>query len=177
MGKAVLALACVLLTPMFLVGITASAPYDPWSDLDADGDIDIFDIVTIAGKYSTTGDATKDVNVMNWPATNQETVFYEVAHSSATGLYNASGFGHIHITWWVGDLSGAESVSFEFYGMICNPSGTPVQTVVAATWLATENDNWGVVTFPVPSELFHFYAGFSVGTTARVDLAFYLTYA
>lgn len=67
MRKTVLALACVLLAPMFLVSITASAPYSPWVDLDADGDVDIFDVVTIAGSYGTTGDSTKPVYVTNFP--------------------------------------------------------------------------------------------------------------
>lgn len=49
------ALAMMLAVPMLLVGITSSVSYDPWVDLDDDGDIDIFDIVKIAGAYGTTG--------------------------------------------------------------------------------------------------------------------------
>jgi hypothetical protein len=37
--------------------------YDPWCDQDADGDIDIFDIVPAASAYGTTGDPTKEVMV------------------------------------------------------------------------------------------------------------------
>lgn len=54
-------LAAVLLTSQLLIGITTSVStrvwgeYDPWCDLDDDGDIDIFDIVNIAGRYGTTG--------------------------------------------------------------------------------------------------------------------------
>ena len=48
-------LIAAVLFSMLLVGITSSAPYDPWCDLDDDGDIDIFDIVKIAGAYGTTG--------------------------------------------------------------------------------------------------------------------------
>jgi hypothetical protein len=44
-----------LSTLILLVGITSSASYDPWCDLDDDGDIDIFDIVKMAGAYGTTG--------------------------------------------------------------------------------------------------------------------------
>jgi hypothetical protein len=42
--------AALLLTPL-LIGLTSSAPYDAWTDLDADGDVDIFDLVKIAGEY------------------------------------------------------------------------------------------------------------------------------
>jgi hypothetical protein len=38
------------------VGLTSSAGvYNPWYDLDDDGDIDIFDVVRMAGSYSTSG--------------------------------------------------------------------------------------------------------------------------
>ena len=63
MKKAFLAAACVLLAPMFLVTVSSSATYDPWSDLDADGDIDIFDMVKIASAYGSTGDPTKEVTI------------------------------------------------------------------------------------------------------------------
>jgi hypothetical protein len=47
----------VLLASSWLVGVTVSeSVYDPWCDLDEDGDIDIFDIVRMAGIYGTTGD-------------------------------------------------------------------------------------------------------------------------
>ena len=58
-----LALAAALLLTPFLVGLTASAPYNPWNDLDDDGDIDIFDIVKISGTYGTTGDPGKNVTI------------------------------------------------------------------------------------------------------------------
>lgn len=45
----------ILLASCLLVGVTASE-YDPWYDMDDDGDIDIFDIVKIAGMYGTSGE-------------------------------------------------------------------------------------------------------------------------
>ena len=50
-------LVTLLLASSLLVGVTSSVGvYDPWCDLDDDGDIDIFDIVRIAGIYGTSGD-------------------------------------------------------------------------------------------------------------------------
>ncbi|MCW3980044.1 MAG: hypothetical protein NWF11_01045, partial [Candidatus Bathyarchaeota archaeon] len=47
----------VLLGSLLLVAVTGSeSVYDPWCDLDDDGDIDIFDIVRMAGIYGTAGD-------------------------------------------------------------------------------------------------------------------------
>lgn len=71
MKKAYLALACVLLAPMLLVSVSSSATYDPWVDLDDNGTINIFDVVTLANSYQTTGDPTKNVNVLNWPVETQ----------------------------------------------------------------------------------------------------------
>jgi len=68
MKKAFLAFACVILAPLFLVSVSSSATYDPWADLDGDGDIDIYDVVKIAANYATTGDPGKNVSVTNWPS-------------------------------------------------------------------------------------------------------------
>jgi len=67
MKKRFLALLLIILAPLFLVGVTTSAPYNPWCDMDDDGDIDIYDVVEMADRYGTTGDPTKNVNVTNWP--------------------------------------------------------------------------------------------------------------
>ena len=56
MRKLSVCILSIILSSLFLVSVTAqTSPYDPWADLDDDGDIDIFDIVDIAGRYGTTG--------------------------------------------------------------------------------------------------------------------------
>lgn len=59
-----LVLASALLLTPFLVGLTSSARYDPWYDLDENGEIDIFDVVRIAGTYGTTGNPGKNVTLV-----------------------------------------------------------------------------------------------------------------
>lgn len=49
------ALTLMLLVSPFLVGSTASVTYNPWADLNDDGDVDIFDVVLLAGHYSSIG--------------------------------------------------------------------------------------------------------------------------
>jgi hypothetical protein len=68
--------AILLLTP-FLVGLTSSAPYDPWYDLNESGKIDIFDVVMLASTYGTLGDPGKNVNVTNWPSTWKSITYVE----------------------------------------------------------------------------------------------------
>jgi len=56
MKVATLTLVTLLIASMFFVGITTSTvEYDPWVDLDDDGDIDMFDVVNMAGRYGTSG--------------------------------------------------------------------------------------------------------------------------
>jgi hypothetical protein len=45
----------VILATFVCVGFTSSTPYDPWYDFNHNGEIDIFDVVDIAGRYGTTG--------------------------------------------------------------------------------------------------------------------------
>jgi len=51
-----------VLSSAYIVGYTSSVSdcpptgYCPWDDLDDDGDIDIFDVVEIAGRYGTSGE-------------------------------------------------------------------------------------------------------------------------
>lgn len=92
MRKAVLALALMFLAPPLLVGLTASAPYEPWYDLDDNGKIDIFDVVRMAGTYGTIGDPEKSVNVTNWPPNVSVTVTYATRNDSlASGLIPGDG--------------------------------------------------------------------------------------
>jgi len=55
MKRIAVTLAVLLIAMLMFVGVTSSTPYDPWYDFDDDGDIDIYDIVDIAGRYGTTG--------------------------------------------------------------------------------------------------------------------------
>lgn len=119
--------ATLLLTP-FLVGLTSSAPYDPWYDLDENGKIDIFDLVRLAGTYGTTGDPGKNVNVTNWPEWMKTGTSLPTATGHLTARLNASvhgssanpagilreskqitGLGSKNITFIGGSLSGGGS--------------------------------------------------------------------
>jgi hypothetical protein len=55
MKRVTTTLVVLLITMFMFVGVTSSTPYDAWYDFDDDGDIDIYDIVDIAGRYGTTG--------------------------------------------------------------------------------------------------------------------------
>ena len=55
MKRVIITLVVVLVTMFMCVGVTSSTPYDAWYDFDDDGDIDIYDVVDIAGRYGTMG--------------------------------------------------------------------------------------------------------------------------
>ena len=176
----------LLLTP-FLVGLTASAPYDPWYDLDENGEIDIFDVVRIAGTYGTSGDSSKNVNVTNWPTSEATTVLWEHYLENyqyiESAHYNASGFGHLHISVNCIGLSGAEYAIVFVYGVIKNEadpldyhySMAHTTTLEEPTLIGGENT--ASVTIPVPAEQFAFGVLCGETTSCYVCLSFYLTWA
>jgi len=62
---AVVAIFC-LTASLFMVATSKSqtgSEYDPWADYNADGIIDIFDIVPVALTFGTAGDSTKNVTI------------------------------------------------------------------------------------------------------------------
>ena len=67
---AVLSTFCLTAT-LFMIMPTRSSSaerqYDPWSDYNDDGKIDIKDLVNTISLFETYGDPTKNVNVTNWP--------------------------------------------------------------------------------------------------------------
>ena len=118
---AVLLTFCLTAT-LFTIATTQSQEYDPWTDLNEDGKIDILDVVGMTSIYGTTGDSTKSVNVANWPVTKQQTVFWAQTTDAWSNDYNASGFGHMHLTWKVPGLVDPEKVILRIYSYIRNPS-------------------------------------------------------
>jgi len=66
---AVLATFCIS-SALFAVkpsGSQATLPYNPWSDINDDGKIDIFDVVSVTALYGQTGNPTKPVIINhNW---------------------------------------------------------------------------------------------------------------
>ncbi|UCD95838.1 MAG: hypothetical protein JSV35_04845 [Candidatus Bathyarchaeota archaeon] len=155
----------------------SSGDYDPWADLDDDGDVDIFDIVDIAGKYGTKGDSTKNVNVTNWPRSRAAV---EVFHheplvdgaSSDSIEYNANGFRYMHILADTEILDAGESVDIELHSGIGVPA---IRDVLCYTFTLTETFPETDIVLYVPSDNFYFRAD-AVGTTSvAVYLSFYLT--
>ncbi len=68
----IVALATFCLTAtLFMIRSTQSNPsigeYDSWTDLNGDGTVDIYDAITLANAYGTSGDPTRNVTVTNWP--------------------------------------------------------------------------------------------------------------
>jgi len=63
----IVALATFCLTAtLFMVVLTRSADdpnWDPWVDIKEDGTVDIYDAITLANAYGTSGDTTKSVTI------------------------------------------------------------------------------------------------------------------
>jgi hypothetical protein len=95
---AVLATFCLTAT-LFMVVPTKSqsGSYDPWTDVNGDGSIDMADISLGIEGFMSNGDATKPVNVTNWPTSQPVNI---TGH--ATKLVIAASFGALSAgqEWW-----------------------------------------------------------------------------
>lgn len=176
-----LLIGLLLLASPFLVQLTSSAPYDAWADLDADGDIDIFDIVDIAARYATTGDPGKNVTVTNWPqaTTPETTVWFSNSSLPLTSAnYSSSGYSYLHIFLFVLYPGPGASIEFNVKGIFHDVDSSQTRAVTAYTVTMTEDPRRDVlsVTIPVPSDTFYFYTRLLTGG-GDIFLSFYLSQA
>jgi hypothetical protein len=169
----------VLLASPFLVPLTASAPYDPWYDLDENGKIDIFDVVQLAGAYGTSGDPGKNVTVTNWPASTDVTVWYSqyIDDYLLSEYFNASGFGHLHVLTYATGLVDTETIILKVIGKLWNPGHTGGTDIVVYETAFRSGAEFKAITLPVPSGNFRFYASTDGTGDGEIHLSFYLTWA
>lgn len=98
MKRVIIMLALIFLASISFVQITASTPYDPWCDLDADGDIDIYDVVDMAGRYGETGDPTKTVQIGSH-STHEWTLVEALTFNGWAAVDNSTeGYSRVTIT-------------------------------------------------------------------------------
>ena len=174
---------CLTATLFLILPSRSAEPYNPWADVsgpimgEPDGTINMRDINYEILRFSTSGDTTKNVTVTNWPITTQKTVFYQQTISTSSALYNASGFGHIHLLWDVSGLVDPENLTIRVYSNIYDPEGGGYYTTYLSPMVVTPSNIEGSTSFPVPGEMFGFQMSLAIGTTASVNLAYYLTYA
>jgi len=87
-------LVTVLATSLFFISTTAStAEYNPWSDIDGDGEITIYDVVKVTGIYGSSGDPTRNVTVTNWPEDRPPKVKKTIEKIVILETFNG-GYGH-----------------------------------------------------------------------------------
>ena len=167
-------IAVILLSSPFIVQLTSSARYDPWADLDGDGDVDIFDIVDIATRYDTKGDATRDVNVVSLPIHSTvivaENQFLDT-HTFSSPTYNTSGFGKLKVMihYMNGQVQG--QYEFRILGWI-----TDSQQMLIYSYPMTGPYYETCLNYPTPCERFVFQFS-AVLSSCNFDLSFYMTWA
>jgi hypothetical protein len=161
-------------------GVAVAGEYDPWVDYNDDGKIDHKDLLQFASVYGTAGDPTKKVEVTNWPVKRQIPLWYEKPmvpdETLWSSIYNASGFGHIHLVMKAWFLTGAEELKIELRSHIRGDGGW-IEVVALSTTL-TESIYERDITLSVPSETFRFRVYSSPTTTVdSFSMSFYLTWA
>jgi hypothetical protein len=176
------ALNIALFISVLFIGLTSSQPsYDPWLDVTDDGYGGIDDIVNTAQHFGASGDPVKLCNITNWPVSTDVGVWYTqfltTSMTIPSDIYEASGFGHLHVLAMGLSLTSGETLRVTIYGRLANPGHTTYSNIPIYTFTLTLASYLKYVTIPVPSENFYFTASTDGMTDGYVYLSFYLTWA
>jgi hypothetical protein len=184
---AVLATFCLTATLFMIVPThSQSSNYDPWTDINNDGTIDMADISMTIDGFMTNGDSTKDVNVTNWPTSQAVTLWYRKNFTlsqtqSIAPMSSANGFGHLHIILYAYNMSSGQSVTLSLVGTIMDPAGMGyAATYIPGGNLTVSNpgSTQNATTVPVPSESFYFILSTNMtGQGAQMYAGYYLTWS
>jgi hypothetical protein len=159
----------------------ALSQYDPWCDIDGSGKIDILDVVQLTSRYGTTGDPTRNVTITNWPTSQDVLVWWNSYLGPNSNInspvYNAGGFGHLHVLLFESGLSTGQTATVNFDAYIWNQTRTSEWTIVYYTYALTPSNSYTALTVDVPSETFGFNAFTGASTSCHIYLRFYLTWS
>jgi len=84
---AVLVTFCLTATLFMIRASWSGGEWDPWVDIKEDGTVDIYDAITLANAYGTSGDTTKNVSITDWRA--RDLVLVNVSACAAINFSDA----------------------------------------------------------------------------------------
>lgn len=97
--SAVLIIFCLTATVFAVVPTRSSGvTYDPWSDINADGKVDILDIFSVARAFGTSGDATKPVVIAGYGTVENLTSFTLLNQTLVNVTVSTSGYRMITLS-------------------------------------------------------------------------------
>jgi len=133
----------------------------------------------ITGVNATALPEAWNVTVTNWPVSSHVNVWWQEyidGTSVHSLLYNANGFGQLHVLMYEYGLVGTETVHIWIYGVMRNPAHTEKKVSIVAEQVTLSGANaHAAITIPVPSEEFWFFA--ITMYECELTLSFYLTWA
>jgi len=107
--------AMVLLTMAFIPVSQQAVPYDPWTDINADGKIDIRDIAYTAAQFGTFGDPTKTVYMKRM--TYSWSAKFSLPRYVPLNLYNDTR-GYDRVSIYVKVVSPFDQIGVNIYSML-----------------------------------------------------------
>jgi hypothetical protein len=125
---AVLCTFCLAAVLFSAVPVNSAGTYDPWIDTNHDGRINVLDLIKVAGGLGTSGDATLNVNIANYPPTYTLQQTFEPINISWYSLdpvfvgtnqrYNIEGFSRMSVVISVVDTCDANFQTSLFWNYV-----------------------------------------------------------
>jgi hypothetical protein len=144
----VLATFCLTVTLFSLAPVRSNLPYDPWSDIDENGKIDMKDIANVASQFSTSGDPARNVMIAghaNYLAYNVSTVVSATSFHASEWI-SVGGYSKISICLHT-------TASSNSYVLQAKHIGGPIFYVESLQDVGTDY----VWTYDVPNQLVRVY--------------------
>jgi hypothetical protein len=138
---AILTTFCLCALMFSVIPIQSGLPYDPWTDINEDGTINMKDVGNVAAQFGTTGDPTKNVNVVNWP---QPPLVNDPTYVNVT--WNPTGFAY-----------SMEGLFFSTFGY--------AKMSVFITPVNTSSGDWGSKFLTIEVSTLRWFASPSASTT------------
>jgi hypothetical protein len=182
LALAAIVMVCLMLSLFqMLPASSQEEAYDPWADYDSNGTLDIFDIVPVALSLGAGGDPTRNVTVVNWPTSQDVSVWYNepLVAGGLVGpqFYEAGGFGTLHILAYGSGLSAAETATVNVIGCLYDEMKTAYYPITVYTFTLTSTIKGVDVSIPVPSQNFYFTVPYDAAVTCSISISFYLTWS
>jgi hypothetical protein len=140
---AVLITFCLTATLLAVVPTRSSgATYDPWSDINADGKVDILDIFSVARAFGSSGDATKPVMIAGYGTVENLTSFTLLNQTLVNVTVSTAGYRMITLSLYAQSKDAHQFEIFWGYKIAGKFAYSTIQTLTSDSSIHVVKPVW-----------------------------------